>query len=167
MRNYKFSITLENSSIPGYTTGKIFHAFVSRTIPIYWGNPDVVKDFNPNAFINAHSFKSTNDVIDYIKRIDSDDEMYLKIINSSVFNDKIPDYLHETYIESFFSHIFSQELQLARRLTYYGYMGAYYANLKKLVIESDSYKKATSGLKGAMVFTVGQFKKRFFLDFKN
>jgi hypothetical protein len=41
-------------------------------------------------------------------------------------------------------------------------MGEYYANLKKLVIESDAYKKATSGLKGAMVFTVGQFKKRIF-----
>jgi alpha(1,3/1,4) fucosyltransferase len=50
----KFSIAFENTSSPGYTTEKILHAFISNTVPIYWGNPEIAKDFNPKAFINCH-----------------------------------------------------------------------------------------------------------------
>ena len=57
MRNYKFSITFENSSYPGYTTEKLMHALITDTIPIYWGNPLAGLDFNPKAFINCHDFK--------------------------------------------------------------------------------------------------------------
>src|SRR5690606_34891130 len=39
----KFTIAFENTSSPGYTTEKILHAFISNTIPIYWGDPEVTK----------------------------------------------------------------------------------------------------------------------------
>lgn len=34
----KFNIAFENSSTNGYTTEKLFDAFASHTIPIYWGD---------------------------------------------------------------------------------------------------------------------------------
>ncbi len=34
-RQYKFTITFENPKIPGYTTEKLWHAFLAGNIPIY------------------------------------------------------------------------------------------------------------------------------------
>ena len=47
----------ENTYAPGYTTEKIMDAFASGCVPIYYGDPLVVQDFNPDSFINAHDFK--------------------------------------------------------------------------------------------------------------
>lgn len=44
-RDYKFNICFENSSHPGYVTEKIMHAYAAQTVPIYFGAPDVEKDF--------------------------------------------------------------------------------------------------------------------------
>ena len=55
---YKFSIAFENSQFPGYTTEKILHAFMANTVPIYWGNPLVGNDFNPDSFINCHALSA-------------------------------------------------------------------------------------------------------------
>ena len=48
LQQYKFTIAFENSSYPGYTTEKLLQAFVTNTIPIYWGNPLIHKEFNTN-----------------------------------------------------------------------------------------------------------------------
>ena len=76
MRNYKFSIAFENTSYPGYTTEKMLEAFVSGTIPIYWGNPLIGLDFNPKAFVNCHDFKSFDEVIEHVKEIDQNETLY-------------------------------------------------------------------------------------------
>lgn len=54
---YQFTIAFENGSHPGYTTEKIFHAMCADSIPIYWGNPLVHRDFNPKSFVNVHDFQ--------------------------------------------------------------------------------------------------------------
>jgi hypothetical protein len=46
-RGYKFSIAFENSSTPGYSTEKIIDAYCALTVPIYWGDPEIARDFNP------------------------------------------------------------------------------------------------------------------------
>ena len=75
LRHYKFTIAFENESVPNYTTEKIFHAFVAGSIPIYWGNPNVARLFNPRSFINCHDFGSFADAIDLVKAIDQDDDL--------------------------------------------------------------------------------------------
>lgn len=87
MRNYKFSITFENSSYPGYTTEKLMHALISDTIPIYWGNPLAGLDFNPKAFINCHDFKSFDDVIELVKEIDQNDSLYEEYLRQPYLKD--------------------------------------------------------------------------------
>ena len=54
----KFTIAFENASYPGYTTEKIVHAMLAHSLPIYWGNPCVERDFNTASFLNAHDFDS-------------------------------------------------------------------------------------------------------------
>lgn len=80
----KFTIAFENSSSNGYTTEKILQAFSAQTVPIYWGNPKVTEDFNPDSFINCHDFDSFDDVIEKVKEIDNNDEMFLKMLQAPI-----------------------------------------------------------------------------------
>ena len=78
--NHKFSIACENSSHPGYTTEKIVEAFAARTIPIYWGDPEVCRVFNPKAFINVMDYPSVDAVVQRVKELDEDDETYIAML---------------------------------------------------------------------------------------
>jgi hypothetical protein len=53
---YKFVIAFENSSAPGYNTEKLSHAIEACSMPIYWGDPEIGRSFNPGRFINAHDY---------------------------------------------------------------------------------------------------------------
>lgn len=80
-QQYKFSIAFENTSSKGYTTEKLIEAKAAGTIPIYWGNPEIAKEFNTKSFINCHEYENFDEVIEVIKKIDNDDELYLKYLN--------------------------------------------------------------------------------------
>jgi hypothetical protein len=89
MRNYKFSITFENSSYPGYTTEKLMHALITDTIPIYWGNPLASLDFNPKAFINCHDYPSFDDVVELVREIDQNDSLYMEYLSQPYLTDNM------------------------------------------------------------------------------
>lgn len=122
-RKHKFVIAFENTSTSGYTTEKIVHAFAAGAVPIYWGNPDIVKEFNPESFINCHDFGLTNDgsgdairaIVSRVVELDQDDEQYIKMLQE-------PAFLSDSYIskmkddfERYLVHIFSQEVNEAYR----------------------------------------------------
>jgi len=75
--NYKFSLCYENSVTPGYHTEKLLHGMVAGNIPIYYGDKTVDQDFNPERFINA------------VDMIDSNDDLYNKILNEPIFSKKV------------------------------------------------------------------------------
>ena len=54
---YKFTIAFENSSHIGYTSERKVEPMRANSIPIYWGNPLVYRDFNTKSFINYHDFE--------------------------------------------------------------------------------------------------------------
>ena len=85
-RAYKFCIACENSCHPGYCTEKILEAYKSNCIPIYLGSSTVHMDFNPETFINANDFKSSSELIQYIKRVDSDENLYNSYMNKPIFS---------------------------------------------------------------------------------
>ena len=78
---YKFAIACENACYAGYTTEKIVDAFAAGAIPIYYGDPDAVKDFNPKAFIHCQDYESFEAVKERVKEIDQNDDLYLSIRN--------------------------------------------------------------------------------------
>lgn len=105
---YKFTIAFENSEYPGYTTEKIVHPKIVNSVPIYWGNPLVHKDWNTKSFINAYDFKNINKLIEYIKEVDNDDDLYFKILREPHFNKpKSKDLEHKSVID-FFEKIISE-----------------------------------------------------------
>lgn len=134
-RNYKFSIAFENSYAPGYTTEKIMHAFIADTVPIYWGNPLISREFNPKAFINSHDFDRFEDVIKRIEELDNDDNKYLDMLNEHRFQDNsIPDSLKSEILLNFFTFIFSQPPNVARRRPRYGTTISYERALQRFAL---------------------------------
>ncbi|MDE6692811.1 MAG: glycosyltransferase [Muribaculaceae bacterium] len=83
LARHKFNLAFENSVVDGYTTEKITDAFYAGTVPIYWGNRQVGRDFNPDAFISINDFPSIDAAIDYIRQVDEDDELYLRYLHAN------------------------------------------------------------------------------------
>lgn len=68
----RFTITFENESHPGYTTEKLVEAMLVDSIPIYWGDPLVGRDFDTRSFLSAHDSPSLDDLVDRVVAVDRD-----------------------------------------------------------------------------------------------
>lgn len=113
---YKFAIAFENCSYPGYLTEKLIDAAIVDAIPIYWGDPDVGDHFNSKAFINCHEFSSLEQVVERVREIDGNDELYMRMLREPWFKDGVePDAFRRERIAGFLAHIFDQPLELAYR----------------------------------------------------
>jgi len=84
---YKFIITMENSTNKTYITEKILHGFAANTIPVYWGSDFITDYFNHERFINVKSFNENdmNDAINKIMSIINNNDKYLEIINKPIY----------------------------------------------------------------------------------
>lgn len=114
---YKFSIAFENAWYPGYTSEKIVTSMLAGTIPIYWGNPDISREFNSASFINCHDFPTLDDAAAYVKKVDEDDNLWCEIMSRPW---KTPEqearFLEETERETAKLYkIFDQSPEEARR----------------------------------------------------
>lgn len=116
---YKFTIAFENSSYPGYTTEKIMHPLIVNSIPIYWGNPLIARDFNPDAFVNCHDFENFDEAIERIIEIDTNDDLYRQYLNAPAFPGNVEnEYVNEDNILDRFEVIFaSRDIPLAAKST--------------------------------------------------
>jgi len=108
---YLFNIAFENSSYPGYTTEKIAEPWVEGCIPIYWGDPEIIRDINPNCFINMHDFDCFDDAIAYIKKVDASPELQIKYLSAPFFrNNEVPEYLKDEVIAKKLKHFIDSGL---------------------------------------------------------
>lgn len=46
-----FHLTIENTRLENYFSEKLIDALISKTVPIYWGCPNIEKWFDPRGFI--------------------------------------------------------------------------------------------------------------------
>ena len=106
IKDYKFVISFENSSFPGYATEKIVEPMLVNSIPIYWGDPEISKDFNTESFINVNDFKTYEEAIDFIIDLDRNEDRYLAMASKPWFvNSKVPEMYSEESVLSFFEFI--------------------------------------------------------------
>lgn len=87
----KFIIAYENQVFDGYMTEKPFQAYYAGAIPIYYGSESSFKTVNKNAMIYRGDFSSDQEMIDYIIKLDNNDELYCnkwknKIIDKPQYN---------------------------------------------------------------------------------
>jgi alpha(1,3/1,4) fucosyltransferase len=78
LKDYKFCFAYENNSSRGYTTEKFLHAKAAGCIPIYWGDPTVERDFSMAGAIDARNFRTPEELIAAVRRVDEDDSEWLK-----------------------------------------------------------------------------------------
>ena len=105
IRNYLFNIAFENSSYPGYTTEKIAEPWLEGCIPIYWGDPEITRDINPDCFINMHDFTSFDAAIAHIKEVDASPELQTKYLSAPFFkNNIVPEHLKDEVIAKNLKH---------------------------------------------------------------
>lgn len=67
----------------------------------------IEKEFNTKAFINCHDYQSFEDVLEYIRYLDNNDEAYLEVMRTPVFSDMTcgQNYMTEALLESFLLQI--------------------------------------------------------------
>ena len=119
-RKCKFTIACESVRYPGFVTEKLVDPFSAHSVPIYYGNPTVETEFNPEAMINLNGFSTLEDGIERVMQVDQDDELYLKMLMAPKLISE--DYLDRLYegLKEFLFHIFDQEKEEAyRRLRFY------------------------------------------------
>jgi len=75
LNKYKFIVCFENSKTPGYITEKIFNVFLSKSVPIYDGAPDIESFINPKSFIQFNE-----KCLQKIRIINASKELYERII---------------------------------------------------------------------------------------
>jgi len=94
LRDYKFNICFENDAHRGYnehyTTEKLPQALSSHTLPIYFGNTDIEKEFNPKSFIDVRNFSNFSSAVEYIIELDRDKDKYLEVLRQRPFLDNEP-----------------------------------------------------------------------------
>ena len=114
---YKFSIAAENAQFKDYTTEKIITSMAANTIPIYFGNPEVAKLYNPKSFINVNDFSCLNDVVKRVKEIDKNDDLYLEIMSQPWRTEQQIENVNKEYQEYLtkFYNIFEQDFDKAHR----------------------------------------------------
>lgn len=106
IKDYKFVISFENSSYPGYTTEKLIEPMLVGSIPVYWGNSDVGIDFNSKSFVNINDFSSYQEAINYIIELDNDEQKYQAMVAEPWFNNnKVGQEFNDENLLNFFEFI--------------------------------------------------------------
>lgn len=136
LKDYKFTLAIENSSQLGYTTEKIFDPFKAQSLPIYWGNPSMGLNCRLNSFINLMDFSTIEEMVEEIIRLDNDDAAYLEKITTPFWpsGNSYAEYYdcEKEKRQAFFRNIFNQPLNKARRRTEYGYVKRNSEKMKQL-----------------------------------
>lgn len=110
LKRYKFTIAFENSKVPGYTSEKIIHPMLSNSLPIYWGNPHIERDFNTNSIIHIRSENDFDAAIDEIIQLDKDDDLYVKKMLEPWYpNNRLTKYVDNARIINRFRTIFGEK----------------------------------------------------------
>lgn len=103
LKDYAFSLTIENTRQDYYFTEKLIDCFMTGTIPIYWGCPSIYEFFNPNGMI---CFKDIHEMKYILSTISLD--MYNSKLEAVKENFEIAkkyliaeDYMFENYLKKY------------------------------------------------------------------
>mgnify|MGYP003650117123 FL=1 len=100
-RNSMFHIAVENSKNLNYYTDKIVDCFATKTIPIYWGAPNIEDYFNKDGII---TFKNENDLVeilnnltekDYQNRLEAVEENHILALENGFFFQRLENTLDQ------------------------------------------------------------------------
>ena len=88
-RDYRFTMCFENDLYPGYITEKPFEAYLSGSVPIYYGI-DSERYLNSSALLNLYDFESQEQWLNKVKELNSHKDLYESTYSQPLLN-KSPD----------------------------------------------------------------------------
>lgn len=106
----RFSLIIETTEMEGFITEKLSHALESNTIPIYFGTNKVFFYFNKKRIIYGYDFKTIDDLLNYVIKIDKDDELYKQILSENLYNSNFSIEEYKQEFSKFFSNIFDKKI---------------------------------------------------------
>ena len=83
LSKFKFNIAFENSDAPGYITEKLMDCYLAGVVPIYWGSLSDLTPFPKESMICAADYADISALIQRVKEVDNDDELYLSIVRAN------------------------------------------------------------------------------------
>lgn len=106
-QKYKFNISIHYTNTDYILQEKLYHAYFSGAIPIFFGNKYILEEgFNPNSFINLHDYENLDHFLDLVKQIDNDPLLHKKYIEEPIFVDnRLPQYYSFDYTLNFLEKI--------------------------------------------------------------
>lgn len=93
--NSMFHITIENCKENNYFTEKLVDCFITKTIPIYWGCPNIDNYFDPSGIIKFSTIEELNDILtnltvdDYYSRLDVIEKNYITSKKYAFFFERV------------------------------------------------------------------------------
>ena len=111
----KFTIAFENESHPGYTTEKVAEAMVAGSLPIYWGDPLVGRDFDTTSFLSAHDTpgpRMLDDLVERVVALDRDEALHREVLTRPwLRGNRVPECADATAILDRFTTIFTTPIE--------------------------------------------------------
>ena len=116
----KFTIAFENESHPGYTTEKVVEPMLAGSIPIYWGDPLVGRDFDTTSFLSAHDTpgpRMLDDLVERVVALDRDESLHRAVLARPWYRgNRVPRCADSEAILDRFAEIFATPIEpVARR----------------------------------------------------
>lgn len=139
IKDYKFTIAIENSASPGYTTEKLIEPMMVNSIPIYYGDPHVGREFNVDSFVHLRSFPSMGAAIERIIQLNEDDTLYCDMLKEQWFTLKNIRSVYELRLKSFFENIFNPDIEEAKRIIPYGFAKRYRKEMRRVTPWTNSF----------------------------
>tara|TARA_R110000803_G_scaffold210525_1_gene282546 strand:- start:230 stop:1015 length:786 start_codon:yes stop_codon:yes gene_type:complete len=99
LNDYRFSVAIENCSVPNYFTEKLGDCFATGTIPVYIGCSNIGQFFNPDGIIRLNHELELESLTEelYLSKIDAVKENFERIQKYEIPE----DWIYETYKEAF------------------------------------------------------------------
>lgn len=83
--DFKFNLCFENDLYPGYVTEKVLEAWLSKSIPLYWGD-DAAGILNQEAIVNLRNFSNMKAFIEYVLDLNESPGKMAAMINQPLFS---------------------------------------------------------------------------------
>jgi len=113
-RRYKFTLAVENTIWPGYMTEKLVDPMFANSVPIYVGDPQASRSFDPGGYVDFTRFSSMREMLEFVREADNNRDLYLKLLSAPFYRgNDVPDYARDETILAFFSRII--ETAISRR----------------------------------------------------
>jgi hypothetical protein len=113
-RRHKFTLAIENTIWPGYMTEKLVDPMFANSVPIYLGDPQASRSFDPASYVDFTRFGSIREMLEFVREADNNRDLYLKLLSAPWYRgNAVPDYARDDTILAFFDRI--MEMAISRR----------------------------------------------------